>query len=148
MEHMPRAKKMANATRVRDVMTPDPVTLSPTNSIRDAAVTMRDRGIGDVLVVDGDDVVGIVTDRDIVVRGLAGGDERATLADIVSREVTTIGPDDPVDAAVRLMRERAIRRLPVMDGTRPVGIVSLGDLALSMDRRSALADVSAALPNT
>jgi CBS domain-containing protein len=140
---------MAKHKTVQDVMTPDPITLPLSASLVDAAKTMRDMGIGDVVVVDGEEVLGIVTDRDIVVRGVADGrDPRSTtLIDISSRELTTVSPDDQVGTAVRLMRENAIRRLPVVARGRPVGIVTLGDLALEQDRGSALADVSAAPPN-
>ena len=140
---------MAKHKTVQDVMTPDPITLPLSASLIDAAKMMRDVGIGDVVVVDGDEVLGIVTDRDIVVRGIADGcDAQSTaLIDICSRELTTVSPDDQVGTAVRLMRENAIRRLPVVARGRPVGIVTLGDLALEQDRGSALADVSAAPPN-
>ncbi len=140
---------MAKHKTVLDVMTPDPITLPLSASLIDAAKTMRDVGIGDVVVVDGDEVLGIVTDRDIVVRGIADGRDAqsTTLIDICSRELTTVSPDDQVGTAVRLMRENAIRRLPVVARGRPVGIVTLGDLALEQDRGSALADVSAAPPN-
>ena len=73
--------------------------------------------------------------------------QSTALIDICSRELTTVSPDDQVGTAVRLMRENAIRRLPVVARGRPVGIVTLGDLALEQDRGSALADVSAAPPN-
>jgi CBS domain-containing protein len=140
---------MAKHTTVQDVMTQDPITLPPSASLLDAAKTMRDMGIGDVVVADGDEVIGIVTDRDIVVRALAEGRDphTTTLMDITSRELTTVSPDDPIETAVRLIRERAIRRLPVVSRGRVVGIVTLGDLALQQDRGSALADVSAAPPN-
>ncbi len=140
---------MAKHKTVQDVMTPDPITLPLSASLIDAAKTMRDVGIGDVVVVDGDEVLGIVTDRDIVVRGIADGcdAQSTTLIDICSRDLTTVSPDDQVGTAVRLMRENAIRRLPVVARGRPVGIVTLGDLALEQDRGSALADVSAAPPN-
>jgi CBS domain-containing protein len=106
-------------------------------------------GIGDVVVADGDEVIGIVTDRDIVVRGLAAGRDPHTtpLMDISSRELTTVSPDEPIGTAVRLMREHAIRRLLVLSQGRVVGIVTLGDLALEQDPHSALADVSAAPSN-
>ena len=140
---------MAKHKTVQDVMTPDPITLPLSAPLIDAAKTMRDVGIGDVVVVDGDEVLGIVTDRDIVVRGIADGcdAQSTTLIDICSRDLTTVSPDDQVGTAVRLMRENAIRRLPVVARGRPVGIVTLGDLALEQDRGSALADVSAAPPN-
>lgn len=140
---------MAKHKTVQDVMTPDPITLPLSASLIDAAKTMRDMGIGDVVVVDGEEVLGIVTDRDIVVRGIADArdPQSTTLIDICSRELTTVSPTDQVGTAVRLMREHAIRRLPVVTRGRPVGIVTLGDLAVEQDRGSALADVSAAPPN-
>ncbi|PYN76249.1 MAG: CBS domain-containing protein [Candidatus Rokuibacteriota bacterium] len=140
---------MAKHRTIREVMTPDPITMPASASLFDAAQKMRAAGIGDVVVLEGEEVCGIVTDRDIVVRGIADGrDPRSTaLADVCSRELTTVSPDDEVRTAVRLMRENAIRRLPVMKKGRPVGILTLGDLAMEQERDSALADVSAAPPN-
>ena len=137
--------------RIRDVMTTNPETLPESTIVREAAEAMRANDIGDVVVVDDNGAIsGILTDRDIVVRVVAEGrDPRATrIGDIASREMTAVSPDDPVDRAVQLMRERAIRRLPVVDKGKPVGIVSIGDLALDRDPDSALADISAAPPNT
>ena len=136
---------------IRDVMTTNPETLPESTTVREAAETMRANDIGDVVVVDDNGAIsGILTDRDIVVRVVAEGrDPRATrIGDIASRELTAVSPDDPVDRAVQLMRERAIRRLPVVDKGKPVGIVSIGDLALDRDPDSALADISAAPPNS
>jgi CBS domain-containing protein len=134
---------------VQDVMTPDPITLPETASLLDAARTMRQAGIGNVVVLHGEAVCGIVTDRDIVVRGIADGrDPRATmLGDVCSRNLTTLSPDDRLETAVRLIREHAIRRLPVVKRGRPVGILTMGDLAMQEEDDSALADVSAAPPN-
>jgi CBS domain-containing protein len=134
---------------VQDMMTPDPITLPETASLVDAAQKMREAGIGDVVVLDDGAVCGIVTDRDIVVRGIAEGrDPRSTtLAEVCSRELTTLSPDDQVGTAARLMREHAVRRLPVVKRGRPVGILTIGDLAVQQDPESALADVSAAPPN-
>lgn len=130
-------------------MTPDPIALPQTATVFDAAQKMRDASIGNVVVLNGQKVCGIVTDRDIVVRAIATGrDPRSTkLADICSRELTTLSPEDNVETAVRLMREHAVRRLPVVKDDRPVGILTLGDLAIEEDSESALADVSAAPPN-
>jgi CBS domain-containing protein len=140
---------MAKHKTVQDVMTRDPVILPPSASLVDAAKTMREGGIGDVVVGDDDELIGIVTDRDIVIRALAEDRDpnTTTLVDITSRELTTVSPDDTIETAVRLIREHAIRRLPVVSGGRVVGIVTLGDLALAQDRASALADVSAAPSN-
>ena len=135
---------------IRDVMTDSPCAVNVTASITVAARAMRENDIGDIIVLDGDRLYGILTDRDIVVRGLADDKDPRTTAvgEICSRELTTVQPSDSVGTAVRLMRERALRRLPVVDerGT-VVGIVSLGDLAVERDPRSALADISAAPPN-
>ena len=137
------------AQSVRDVMTANPIALPATSSVVDAARTMRDANIGNVIVVDNGRICGIVTDRDITVRGVAEGKDVSSLKlrDICSQEITTLSPTDSVDDAVRLMREKAIRRLPVVEGGKPVGIVSLGDLAVERDPHSALGNISAAPPN-
>jgi CBS domain-containing protein len=137
------------AQSIRDVMTGNPITLPATSSVVDAARTMRDSNIGNVIVVDNGRICGIVTDRDITVRGVAEGRDVSSLKlrDICSQEITTLSPTDSVDDAVRLMREKAIRRLPVVEGGKPVGIVSLGDLAVEKDPHSALGNISAAPPN-
>ena len=138
------------AQQVKELMTERPVTLSRDASLTEAAKLMRDRGIGDVIVVEGDRAAGIVTDRDIVIRGVAeGNDPDATpVGDVLTGELAAVAPDDPIDRAVQLMRELAIRRLPVVESGKPVGVVSLGDLAVSEDRSSVLADISDAPPNT
>ncbi len=137
------------AANIREVMTPNPITLPATSSAIEAARAMRDSDIGDVVVLDGQKICGIVTDRDIVVRAVAEGLDPAStpLKEICSRELTTLSPQDSVDEAVRLMRDKAIRRLPVVENKRPVGIVSIGDLALKRDPGSALGNISAAPPN-
>jgi CBS domain-containing protein len=144
--------EMAKRTKtktVHDVMTADPVVLPHSTNLVDAARAMRDQSIGDVVVENNGKACGMVTDRDLVVRGLArGGDPRsATLDDVCSHELIAIGPDDTIEHAVDLMREHAIRRLPVIEHDRPVGILSLGDLAIERDPNSALADISAAPHN-
>jgi CBS domain-containing protein len=136
---------------LKDVMTTDLVSCPADTSLTEVARLMRDRDIGDVLVTDGDRLRGIVTDRDIVVRCLAAADgdiERMNVADACSPDTITGRPDMTIDEAVGLMRTSAIRRLPVVEDGRPVGIVSLGDLALERDSGSALADISAAEPNS
>jgi CBS domain-containing protein len=135
--------------KVSEVMTRDPITFSSTQTLAEAAKQMRDADVGDVIVVDGDRVVGLVTDRDIVVRGIAEDLDPFTtaLASVGTHDLVIVNPDDSIDAAVRLMREHAVRRLPVVSDGRPVGIVSLGDLAVERDTDSALADISAAEPN-
>jgi CBS domain-containing protein len=110
---------------------------------------MRENDIGDVVVEKDGKLCGIVTDRDIVVRAIAEGKnvETTDLESICSRDVTSISPDESDDVAVRLMREKSIRRLPVVENRRVIGIVSLGDLAVEKDPRSVLGQVSAAKGN-
>jgi CBS domain-containing protein len=134
---------------VHDVMTRKLTTLPMRASVHDAARAMRDANIGDVLVVDDGNLCGIVTDRDLVIRALAEGREPAstTLADICSEELSTVSPTDSIDHAVQLMRQKALRRLPVVENGHPVGIVSLGDLAQNRDPQSTLGEISAAPPN-
>ena len=138
-------------TTIQDLMTTDLCALSPQATLAEAAGTMRDRDVGDVLVIDdAGELRGIVTDRDITVRATADGrDPTATqLGDVCTDALVTVAVDDAVDDAVRSMREQAVRRLPVVDddGT-PIGMISIGDLARSEDPSSALADISADAPN-
>ena len=135
---------------IRDLMTADPVVLDASATVSDAAKAMKARDVGDVLVRRDGKLCGIVTDRDLVVRAFAGdpqGAARRTLGEICTTDLAAVAPDAEVDEAIRLMRERAIRRIPVVEGDRPLGIVTLGDLAIARDRESALADISAAPPS-
>ena len=138
------------AQQIRELMTPNPVALPGTASVHEAARAMRDAQIGDVIVIERNEVCGIVTDRDLVARIMAEARDPATtpLADICSHSLVTVTPTDSVEEAVRLMRTHAIRRLPVVDGGQAVGIVSLGDLAVERDPGSVLGEISGAPPNT
>jgi CBS domain-containing protein len=137
------------ARQVKELMA-EPVTVSGDATLTEAARLMRDADIGDVIVADGGRPVGVVTDRDIVVRGIA--EEHApgdtTVADVCTRDLVTVSPDDTIEQAAQLMREVAVRRLAVVEGDRLVGVISLGDLAIERDESSALADISAADPNS
>jgi CBS domain-containing protein len=137
------------ATKIRDIMTGSPTAVRPELDIVTVARAMRDEDIGAVLVADDDKMYGLVTDRDLVVRGLAaGGDPSSARVGKLCSDVTaTVGPDDSLDTAAQRMRESSVRRLPVVENGRPVGIVSLGDLAIEKDSDSALADISAAKGN-
>jgi CBS domain-containing protein len=137
------------AQKIRDIMTSPPVTLGAEQSATDAASAMKENDVGDVIVMKDDRMCGLVTDRDLAVRVVAEGlDPQSTRLDAVcTSDVVTIGPDDDVEQAIRIVRERAVRRVPVVEGDRPVGIVSIGDLAIERDETSALADVSAAPSN-
>ena len=145
-----RPGRIPKEESVRDVMTPLPRAMDASASVMDAAEIMRDSDIGDVVVLEDQRLYGILTDRDIVVRVLAEGSDPATVrvGQVCSRELTTIPPTASVGDAVRLIREKAIRRLPVVEEGEVVGIVSMGDIAVARDRKSALGDVSAAPPNT
>jgi CBS domain-containing protein len=138
------------AQTVEEIMTRDPRTVDASDTIIDAARAMRDADIGDVIVTDGGQVSGIVTDRDIVVRGVADGrePESTKVSDVCSTDVEAIEPDASVDDALRLMREHDIRRLPVVKDGQAVGILSLGDLAVEREPDSTLADISAASPDS
>jgi CBS domain-containing protein len=137
------------AQKIRDAMIPNPTTLPVSATIPAAARAMRDNAIGAAVVLDESRPCGILTDRDIVVRVLAvdrdpGG---TTLGEVCSKDVAAVGPDEDIDHAVALMRERKLRRVPVLDKEMVVGIVSLGDLARERDPDSVLADISTAPPN-
>jgi CBS domain-containing protein len=133
---------------LKDIMTANPVTCTSDATIQDVARLMDERDIGDVIIMDGETISGIVTDRDIVVRGLAKGlDGTAQVVEVCTGDVVTLSPEDDVTKAAEVMAQQAIRRLPVVESGRPVGIVSLGDLAIDRDPDSALADISAAAPD-
>lgn len=138
------------AQQVRDLMTTNPVALAPDTPVRRAAQAMRENDVGDVLVVDGDQLRGIVTDRDLVVRGLADRDDLSDcyLRDVCSDDLVTASPDEDADAAITRMRENAVRRIAVVEDGRPVGVFSIGDAAIQNDSLSALADISVARGNT
>jgi CBS domain-containing protein len=134
---------------VREMMTAAPETVTPEATIRDAAAVMERRDIGDVLVVEGDELSGILTDRDIAVRAVARGlDASSTpVREVLSASTVAISPTSSVQEAIELMRRHDIRRLPVVESGRPIGILSLGDLAVSREPGSLLADISAGQPN-
>ena len=135
--------------QVREIMMADPVTVSPQTAINEAARLMRDENIGDVLIAEGDRLRGVVTDRDLTVRVLAEDKPMTTsVQEVCSKNPVSCTPDDDVERAAALMREHSLRRLPVVDDGRLVGVISIGDLAIERDPTSALADISATRPNT
>jgi CBS domain-containing protein len=137
------------AQTVEEIMTRDPRTVDASDTVVDAARVMSDADIGDVVVLEGGEVTGIVTDRDIAVRVVAEGRDPSSTAvgEACTTGVETIEPGASVDDALRAMRDKDIRRLPVVDDGRPVGILSLGDLAVEREPDSTLADISAASPD-
>jgi CBS domain-containing protein len=136
--------------KVRDIMSAAPVCMSPGESVSAAARAMKQHGIGTVLVLTDGRLIGLVTDRDITVRVLAEDrDPRTTrVGDIRSSELVVVGPDDDLAQAARLVRDRAVRRIPVLRNGTPVGVLSVGDLALEKDATSVLSGVSSAPPNS
>jgi CBS domain-containing protein len=137
------------AQSIREVMTADPRTVEAGATCVDAAREMREGDVGSVVVVENGAVAGIVTDRDIVVRVVAGGTDpsSAKVRDAATMNAVTLTVDQSVDDAIRVMREQDIRRIPVVQDNRPAGIVSLGDLAIERDTDSALADIASEPPN-
>lgn len=125
---------------VQDVMTRGVEVLNPHATLKQAAEMMQRFNIGTVPVCDGDRLVGLVTDRDVVVRGIAMGHDPDTsrISSVMTEELETIHPDAGLEEAAELMRDRQIRRLLVVDEDRHlVGIVSLGDLAQEAEERTA-----------
>ena len=117
--------------QLRDVMTANPTTVAPSATIEEAARVMRDKDTGIVPVVDKGRPVGIVTDRDIVVRAVAEGATGAkSVRDIASTNLVTVTPDMSTEEAAELMAERQVRRVLVCEGDRLVGVASIGDLAV------------------
>ena len=126
---------------IREVMTPNPRTISPTDSIQNAARIMRDEDAGAVPVVDNGRAIGIVTDRDIVVRVVAeGGQLNKPVGDIVTGSIVAATPDMSTREAAELMSEHQIRRLPVVENDRLIGIVSIGDLAVKEGKDGRIGD--------
>ncbi len=142
----------SDSRSVADVMSTQLVTVASNATVVEAARLMRDHDVGPVLVMDGDRLYGIVTDRDITIRAVAEGrDVQSTpVSEVASQSVTTVSPAETLDVAAETMRTHALRRVVVVEGGRPVGILSLGDLAqtdeAADDAGIALSDVSAAPP--
>ncbi|NLY17463.1 MAG: CBS domain-containing protein [Clostridiaceae bacterium] len=134
--------------KVRDVMTKSIVTVSPEDTIKDAARIMQQHNIGSVPVVDATGLVGIVTDRDIVIRNIAKGQDpfSTPVKNVMTAQVLTATPDEDVQSISKKMSTQQVRRLPVVENQKLVGMVSLGDLATTgmtnMDASEALAEIS------
>jgi CBS domain-containing protein len=133
--------------KIREVMTQDPISCPPTATLRDVACIMRDHDTGAVPIVEGGKLLGMVTDRDIVVRAVAeDGSASRTARDVCSADPVCATPEMSTREAEDLMSEHQVRRLPVVEGGRLIGIVSLGDLAVKegRDRRTGdtLQDIS------
>jgi CBS domain-containing protein len=117
--------------KVKQIMTKDVSSVAPNDTITKAASIMEQLDVGSVPVTDNNKVVGIVTDRDIVLRGVAkGSDANKKVSEVMSTNIKYATPDMDVHAAADLMAENQVRRLPVVDSDTLVGIVAIGDLAV------------------
>jgi CBS domain-containing protein len=138
---------MTNNDTIDKIMSRNVTTLPESASLRDAAHVMRDDDIGGVVITRNDGTVtGFVTDRDLVVRGLASDRDpgQTKLADIATKNVITLRPSQTISDAIITMSARAVRRVPVVENGRAVGMVSLGDLAQMRDPDSVLGRISSA----
>jgi signal-transduction protein with cAMP-binding, CBS, and nucleotidyltransferase domain len=135
---------------VREVMTAAPETIRTDAPVREAAEILERADIGSVIAVEDDEHVrGIVTDRDIALRVVASGRDAAetTVEDVMTPSPATIAPTATVREAVALMKQYDVRRLPVVEAGRPIGVIALADLSTSSEVRRLLADLSNAPPN-
>jgi len=123
--------------KVRELMTTEPITVEPDTTLGEVATLMKQEDCGSIPVVEAGRLVGIVTDRDIVIRGVAGGTDPKTqrVSTIMSADPVTIGADDDVTEAEKIMADRQIRRLPVIEDGRLVGIIVTAQIARADDKR-------------
>jgi len=144
-----RGDQVLDVREVRDVMTPAPETIEATAKLSEAARIMREHDIGDVVVTEQRRPIGILTDRDIAVRGFTTGTDPSSTSvrELARGDLVTIAPSETVQEAMQRMKDGNIRRLPVVEGDRVVGVVSLGDLSHLPGAEAVLADVSDAPPN-
>ena len=122
------------AKSVRDAMTENPRSIRASASVVEAARLMRDEHIGSLPITDDEELVGMITDRDITTRVVAeAADPKMTsVGDVVSRDLISIEPDEDLEEAVQLMASHQVRRLPVVENGRLVGIVAQADVALTL----------------
>ncbi|MEY8350026.1 CBS domain-containing protein [Bacillus cereus] len=119
-------------TTVREFMSTDIVQCTPLDNVYEAAVKMKEEDIGMIPVVENNQVVGLVTDRDLVVRGIAEkhpGSNKIT--NVMTTGIVSVSPNDPIEKATELMAQHQIRRLPVVENGQLVGMLALGDLAIA-----------------
>lgn len=141
-------KSYKGSDKVRDVMATDVDTVNPSTKVGEAARQMRDMNVGSLPVVDRQELVGILTDRDITIRVAADGlsADEVLVKEIMTANPVTISPDQTVDEATEVMSQHQVRRLPVVENGKLVGILALGDIATDPDSQdeaaSALTDIS------
>lgn len=128
--------------KIADIMTKEVDTCTPQTSLQEAAAKMKEINVGSIPIVDNDKLIGIITDRDIVVRGIADNISLDTaVSEILSESMVTGNKDMSVEDAAELMADHQIRRLPIVDNDKVVGIVSLGDIAVK-DKSYGNADIA------
>jgi len=129
-------------------MTGNVAYINPDSKVVEAAQMMQKHNVGSIPVCDDNGLIGIVTDRDIVVRNIAHGKdpENTPVRDVMTGQVTTASPDMDVESATRIMAEKQIRRVPVVENNRIVGMLALGDIATDnrcdMEASEALSEIS------
>ncbi|TYP72678.1 CBS domain-containing protein [Paenibacillus methanolicus] len=117
--------------KVREIMSKDVVTATTQDNIFELATIMKNHDIGFVPVVEGEKLIGVVTDRDLVIRGYAAKHSGSTaVSEVITTDIRSIQPDISVDEAAKIMATSQIRRLPVVENGNLLGIVSIGDLAV------------------
>ncbi len=134
--------------KVKDVMTRNVAYINPASTVVEAAQLMQKHNVGSVPVCDENGIIGIVTDRDIIVRNIAHGKDphQTPVKDVMTSEVTSVDPETEIRDVFGIMSEKKIRRIPVVENNQLVGIVALGDVATSakqdVEISSTLADIS------
>jgi CBS domain-containing protein len=134
--------------KVKDIMTRNVAYINPASTVVEAAQLMQKHNVGSVPVCDENGIIGIVTDRDIIVRNIAHGKDphQTPVRDVMTSEVTSVGPETEIRDVFGIMSEKKIRRIPVVENNQLVGIVALGDVATSakqdVEISSTLADIS------
>ena len=131
--------------KVKELMTKTPTCISPEQPLREAARLMKQNDCGSLPVQDASGrLLGMITDRDIVVRAVAEGrNGDCTVKDVMTKDPATVGPDDDVSRVEQIMAERQVRRVPVVDGSgKAVGVVAQADLARASDRNVSSADLA------
>jgi len=124
--------------KVRELMTKDPATVDSGATLGEVAMLMKQRDCGSIPVVEGGRLIGIVTDRDIVIRAVAAGKDPKTLRvnEVMSADPVTVGPNEDIKQAEKVMADRQIRRLPVVDDGALVGIVVTAQIARTENERT------------
>jgi CBS domain-containing protein len=126
------------AKSIRDTMTKDPRSIKASASVVEAAQLMREQHIGSLPITDDDQLVGIISDRDITTRVVAEAADpmKSSVGDFSSRDLVTVEPDKDLEEALQLMARHQVRRLPVVENGRLVGIVAQADIALSENEKT------------